>query len=194
MGSASSKVARGATRKYPTRSPGSTIPSTAQRSKPIGNQISRPKAEPLGDGSKDDAIRADAMDPDFVTGDFSRRLQQMGIVDPNPTYSPSSSAAPNLGPRSTAGPSFAPSRSNPTLSALEARRRLQQQAEEDFEAMGRANSQGRRFLDMRTVVDAMKMRDHGLADQEIEKRLRIQPGLLQRVGRQSGLSHVTSPS
>ena len=134
------------------------------------------------------------MDPDFVTGDFSRRLQQMGVADPNPTYSPSSFAASNLGPSSPSGPTFAPSRSNPTLSALEARQRLQQEAELDFEAMGRANTQGRRFLDMRTVVDALKMRGHGIPDGEIEKRLRIQRGLLERLGRQSILSHVTSPS
>lgn len=138
------------------------------------------------------AIRADAMDPDFPTGDFSRRLHQMGIADPSPTYSPSSFAAPNLGPSAapSAGPTFAPSRSNPTLSALEARQRLQQEAERDFEAMGRASSGGRRFLDIRIVTDAMKMRDGGHADAEIEKRLGIQPGVLARLGPRNILSHV----
>lgn len=189
MGSSSSKVARGAARKYPTRAPGSAVPAATPRRQPI----TKTKAEPLGDGSKDDAIRADSMDPDF-NGDFSRRLQQMGIADPNPTYSPSSTAAYNLGPQYNMAPSFPPSRSNPTLSALSARQRLQQEAEEDFESMGLANTQGRRFLDMRTMVDAMKLRGHGLADKDIEARLRIRPGLLERLGPQGVLSHVTSPS
>ncbi|KAM5342819.1 hypothetical protein ACJ41O_013785 [Fusarium nematophilum] len=188
MGSSSSKVARGATRKYPTRAPGAAVPKAAIRPKPAA----KPKSKTLGDGAKDEAVRADAMDPDFVTGDFSRRLQQMGIAQPNPTYSPSSTAAPQLGPQAPLGPSFPPSRSNPTLAALEARQRLQEEAEEDFAAMGRG-VQGRRFLDMRTVVDAMKLRDHGVAEKEIESRLRIQPGLLRRLGPKGILSHVTSP-
>ncbi|KAH7153035.1 hypothetical protein EDB81DRAFT_441939 [Dactylonectria macrodidyma] len=190
MGSSSSKVARGATRKYPTRAPGTAVPAAAPRRQPI----TKTKAEPLGGGSKDDAIRADSADPDFVTGDFSRRLHQMGIADPNPTYSPSSTAAPNLGPQHQTGPAFPPSRSNPTLSALEARQRLQQEAEEDFESMGRANTQGRRFLDMRTMVDAIKLRGRGVADRDIEARLRIRPGLLDKLGHQGVLSHVTVPS
>ncbi|KAF4472657.1 hypothetical protein FALBO_441 [Fusarium albosuccineum] len=207
MGSSSSKVARGATRKYPTRAPGAAVPTPPP---PRPRPAAKPKAKTLGGGAKDEgihtrsvriicgraltcqAVRADSMDPDFPTGDFSRRLQQMGIAQPNPTYSPSSTAASQLGPKAPRGPSFAPSRSNPTLTALEARQRLQEEAEEDFAAIGRG-VQGRRFLDMRTVVDAMKLRDRGVADEEIESRLRIQPGLLARLGRQGTFSHVTSP-
>ncbi|KAL6411120.1 hypothetical protein AUP68_04816 [Ilyonectria robusta] len=50
MGSSSSKVARGATRKYPTRAPGSAVPAATPRRQPI----TKTKAEPLGDGAKDD--------------------------------------------------------------------------------------------------------------------------------------------
>ncbi|KPM37441.1 hypothetical protein AK830_g9139 [Neonectria ditissima] len=190
MGSSSSKVARGATRKYPTRAPGSAVPASVSHSQPSA----KPKAGPAGGGAKDDAIRADGVDPDFVPGDFSRRLHQMGMADPNPTYSSSSTASHNLGPQTPQGPTFAPSRSNPTLTALEARQRLQREAEEDFESMGRANTQGRRFLDMRTMVDAMKLRGHGLADRDIEARLRMRPGLLEKLGRQGVFAHVSSPS
>ncbi|KAK7421668.1 hypothetical protein QQZ08_009842 [Neonectria magnoliae] len=190
MGSSSSKVARGATRKYPTHASGSAIPAAGPRSQPIA----KPKAGPAGGSAKDDAVRADGADPDFVGGDFSRRLHQMGMADPNPTYSPSSTASRHLGPQAPLGPTFAPNRSNPALMALDARSRLQQEAEEDFESMGRANTQGRRFLDMRTMVDAIKLRGHGLADKDIEARLRIRPGLLDKLGRQGVLAHVTSPS
>ncbi|KAJ4327917.1 hypothetical protein N0V84_001590 [Fusarium piperis] len=189
MGASSSKVARSAPRKYPARAPGAAVPRGPPRPKPAA----KPKSKTLGDGTKDEALRADSMDPDFPTGDFSRRLQQMGIAQPNPTYSPSSTASSQLGPQAPLGPSFAPSRSNPTLVALEARQRLQDEAEEDFAAIGRG-VEGRRFLDMRTVVDAMKLRDRGVADKEIESRLRIQPGLLGRLGPQGILSHVTSPN
>ncbi|KAM0418704.1 hypothetical protein ACHAPT_012403 [Fusarium lateritium] len=188
MGASSSKVARGATRKYPARTPGAAVRQGPPRPKPAA----KPKSKTLDDGKKDEALRADAMDPDFPTGDFSRRLQQMGIAEPNPTYSPSSTASSRLGPQAP-GPSFAPSRSNPTLAALDARQRLQEEAEEDFAAIGRG-VEGRRFLDMRTVVDAMKLRDRGVADREIESRLRIQPGLLGKLGQQGILSHVTSPN
>ncbi|KAF7563257.1 hypothetical protein G7046_g874 [Stylonectria norvegica] len=190
MGSSTSKAAQGAARKYPIRAPGSSLPS-APRAKIAPNDVSKR----LGDGPKDEAVRADAMDPDSVTGDFSRRLHQMGIAQPNPTYSPSSTASSHLGPHAPIAPSSFPSaRGNRTLSALDARQRLQQEADNDLEAIGRTGAQGRRFLDMRTVVDAIKLRDHGQSPREIEIKLRIQPGLLDKLGRQGILSHVTSPS
>ncbi|RGP77427.1 hypothetical protein FLONG3_4477 [Fusarium longipes] len=138
-----------------------------------------------------DTIQADAADPDFPTGDFSRRLHQMGIADSNPTYSPSSTAATPFRSSAASGPHFTPTRSNPTLVALGARDRLQDEAEEDFANMGR---DGRRFLDMRTLVDAMKFRDRGIPEKDIEAKLRIQPGLLSKLGQEKTFSHVTSPN
>lgn len=188
MGSSSSKVARGSTRKYPTRAPGSAVPSAPPHTARPAPKL---QSKTLGDGSKDEAIRADAMDPDFVTGDFSRRLHQMGVAEPNPTYSPSSTAAPQVAPQA---PAFPSARSNQTLTALQARQQWQERAQEDLEIMNRTGTHGRRFLDMRTVVDAMRLRDQGMPVNEIEKRLRIQPGLLDKVGDQRVLSHITSPS
>lgn len=216
MGSSSSKVARGAARKYPTRAPSSAVtsaPTPRPRVRP-DQGARKVESKAAGDGSKDEgiyalsfialaffytnanflfpaAIRADAMDPDFAPGGFSQRLQSMGIVEPNPTYSPSSTANPQLGPSAPLGPMYPPARTNPTLTALEARQRLQREAEENLEAMGRSGNEGRRFLDMRTVVDAIKLRDHGVPQQEIESRLRIQPGLLSRFGRPDILKHVS---
>ncbi|KAJ4261413.1 hypothetical protein NW762_006836 [Fusarium torreyae] len=194
MGSSSSKVAKGAARKYPARAPGTAVPEAVARQPRAAappKPQSKPQSKTLGSGVKDEAVRADAMDPDFPTGDFSRRLHQMGIADSAPTYSPSSTAASPLGPTAPPGPTFAPSRSNPTLVALGARDRLQELADEDFANMGR---QGRRFLDMRTLVDALKLRDRGIPEKDIEARLRIQPGLLSRLGQEKAFSHVTSPN
>ncbi|KAF4998401.1 hypothetical protein FGRMN_3186 [Fusarium graminum] len=189
MGSSSSKVAKGAARKYPARAPGAAVPQAVARQPRAEASKPRPKARE--NSVKDEAVRADAMDPDFPTGDFSRRLHQMGIADSNPTYSPSSTAASPLGSSAPPGPTFAPSRNNTTLIALEARDRLQAEAEEDFANMGR---DGRRFLDMRTLVDAMKLRDRGLPEKDIEARFRIQPGLLSKLGREKTFTHVTSSS
>lgn len=208
MGSSSSKVAKGAARKYPTRAPGSAIPSPP-RAKPAAQPKSK---KPLGGGSKDEgirscssstralenltklAIRADAMDPDFAPGGFSQRLQQMGVAQPNPTYSPSSTAGPETTYQMPSGPLYRSAGRNQTLTALDVRQRLQQQAEAEFENLGRANSQGRRFLDIRTIVDAIQMRDRGIPQKDIEARLGIQPGLLNNIGNQNVLSHITSPS
>ena len=138
------------------------------------------------------------MDPDAVTGNFSQRLQQMGVVQPNPTYSPSSTAMPHenptpLGrPSGSTGPAFTPARSNPTLSALEARRRLQQEAEAEFEALGTGKPHGRRFVDMRTLVDAMTLLNRGTPQEEIEKRLNLESGLLERLGKPGTLSHEST--
>ncbi|KAK2938130.1 hypothetical protein FoTM2_001348 [Fusarium oxysporum f. sp. vasinfectum] len=152
MGSSSSKVAKGAARKYPSRAPGAAVPQAVARQPRA--EAPKPKSKTLGNSAKDDA-------------------------------------ATPLGPSAPPGPSFAPSRSNPTLVALSARDRLQDEAEEDFANMGR---EGRRFLDMRTLVDAMKFRDRGIPEKEIESRLRIQPGLLSKLGQEKTFSHVTSPN
>ncbi|GKU05706.1 hypothetical protein FLAG1_09485 [Fusarium langsethiae] len=189
MGSSSSKVAKGAARKYPARAPGAAVPQAMARQPRA--EAPKTQSKTLGSSEKDEAIRADATDRDFPTGDFSRRLHQMGIADSNPTYSPSSTASTPFGSTAPSGPHFAPSRSNPTLVALGARDRLQDEAEDDFANMGRG---GRRFLDMRTMVDAMKFRDRGIPEKDIEAKLRIQPGLLSKLGKEKVFSHVTSPN
>lgn len=210
MGASSSKAAaRGAARKYPTRSPGAVPQATTKRARPE-------QPAPRGDGSKDDgkmvnawflscllywiyvsnlcmpAIRADAMDPDFAPGDFSRRLHQMGIVQPNPTFSPSSTASPNLSPESFSvppGPLFPPAKRNTTLSVLDARRRLERVADEDLENMGREAGR-RRMADMRTILDAVQLLNNGVPAADIEKRLRLAPGLLSKLGPPGVLTHI----
>ena len=214
MGSASSKAARGAPRKYPTMPSHVTSGSVANKAKANAQPTARPANE-KSDGKHNIAqrhtprlkprahtaasdIRADSMDPDAVTGNFSQRLQQMGVVQPNPTYSPSSTAMPPENPAAlarrsgSAGPAFAPTRSNPTLSALEARRRLQQEAEAEFEALGTGKPGGRRFVDMRTLVDAMTLLNRGTPQEEIEKRLNLENGLLERLGKPGTLSHEST--
>lgn len=140
------------------------------------------------------------MDPDAVNGNFSQRLQQMGVVQPNPTCSPSSTAVPYQmmpgpdRPLDSLSPTFTPSKTNPTLSALEARRQLQHQAEIEFETLGTSETNGRRFVDMRTLVDALALLDRGTPRQEVEKRLSLENGLLEKLGGPSILSHESTAS
>lgn len=142
------------------------------------------------------ALRADAMDPDNISASFSSRLQQMGVVDPNPTFSPSSTASPEFpqgqfsqGPSPTQ-PLYPSSRTNTTLSALEARRRLQALADQELES-GAAR---RRFADIRTVVDAVRLRDNGWKDGDIEAKLGVQDGFVKRLGKNSAVRHVMTGS
>ncbi len=135
------------------------------------------------------------MDPDFTPSGFAKRLQQMGVVDPNPTYSPSSTAGPHLGgtPSSAAGPVFPSARNNTTLSVLEARSRLQRQADEDMEAFSQVgNKAQRRFLDMRTLIDAIQLQDRGMSAADVEKKLGLAPNLLGKFGRRGVLTHLSS--
>lgn len=66
---------------------------------------------------------------------------------------------------------------------------MEDEAEEDFATMGQGV--GKRFLDIRTVADAVKLRDSGVEMGEIETRLRIQKGLLRTLGPARALSHVS---
>ncbi|UKZ49299.1 hypothetical protein TrVGV298_003544 [Trichoderma virens] len=116
----------------------------------------------------------------------------MGIVQPNPTLSHSSTASPNLSPESLdvpPGPLFPPARRNTTLSVLEARRRLEQIASEDLEIMGRDGGR-RRQADMRTIIDAVQLLNNGISVVDVEKRLRLTPGLLSKLGPAGVLTHI----
>ncbi|KAI1464105.1 uncharacterized protein F4812DRAFT_444616 [Daldinia caldariorum] len=204
MGARASKPAQSATRKFPARAPGSAAPPHARPQPQSQSQLqSQPAAaqrrapEGRASFSKDDAIKADSADPDldpnpFTNAAFSQRLKQMGVATPNPTLSNSSTAsaslhpgAPDQGPHSHAFPSPA---QNQTLSALEARRRLQEGATGEFESglAGRPGAAGggggREFLDVGTLKQALVLQARGTPAADIEKRLRIKSGAMERLG------------
>jgi len=123
----------------------------------------------------------------------------MGVAQPNPIMSPSSMANPyfaqqqqrsssnpeTLGhfPSRPAAPQFPSSRQNATLGVLEARRQLEARAEEELADFGTSRDKGREFLDVGTIRDILVMRAQGRSGAEIEKRLRLRPGLVDRLGR-----------
>ncbi|OAQ73394.1 hypothetical protein VFPPC_13002 [Pochonia chlamydosporia 170] len=186
MGSSTSKVGRAtpvAARRYPVRD---------QNRGPANLSQTKQHAKlPSGSGKKEHAIIADGSDPDFSHGDFSRRLQQMGVVQPNPTFSPSSTAKTHMRQELSDTPKYALSSHNATLSVLEAREFLQQQADDDTAKVGQTRSHGRRFVDMRTLIDSLRLRDQGVPYTAIEERLKLQPGTLGRLGRRGILAHLS---
>lgn len=131
------------------------------------------------------AIKADGVDPDpnpTTNAAFSQRLRQMGVATPNPTLSNSSTASsypvfPDQG-GSSRGANYPSPAQNPTLGALEARQRLQERADLEFERPGR----GREFLDVGTLKQALMMQARGVPAPDIEKRLRLKSGVVERLG------------
>lgn len=147
------------------------------------------------------AIIDDASDPDFTPAGFASRLQQMGIVDPNPTFSPSSRAGNTLDalqhggmPSSAAGPIFPSSRANLTLSALASRRAVQERADADMERFQQVGIREarRRYVDMRTLADALQLLDKGVAARDVENRLGMEAGLLRKLGPKGVLTHLAN--
>ncbi|KAF9876965.1 hypothetical protein CkaCkLH20_05811 [Colletotrichum karsti] len=192
MGASSSKAAQGTARKFPTRTPGA-VPTSAGRAAPAPPHSHPAPGRPTAKAAtaKTDDIVQDSVDPNNVTDEFSSRLRQMGVVQPNPTFSPTSTAgpAPHAAAIQNPGPLFPPTSRNTTLGTLEARRILQQRADEEFEGLGRSGSEGRSLLDLNTIVQMHLMRDKGHSPAEIEERLNLRKGLLEKLGRR-GITSV----
>ncbi|TVY85571.1 hypothetical protein LSUE1_G000097 [Lachnellula suecica] len=198
MGNASSKVAAKAAsklsatntaRKYPTRSPPTSSPTTNARPRPSADAAAGPQVHPetKATSSRDQAINRDASDPDLA---LNARLQQLGPVQPNPTLSNSSAFNPPISTTSHFQPSSsAPSQSifpnpasNPAVSLLTARYRLAEEAEKEFEGIGRRGAAGRTFLDVLTLRQVLVMRDKGVSQAEIERILELKSGVVGRLG------------
>jgi 3-deoxy-7-phosphoheptulonate synthase len=137
---------------------------------------------------KTESIDADAKDPALAS-----RLNTLGAVQPNPHYSPtsrsqfdpqpqrpSSQASALLGDMMQAPPqsAFPDPRNNPVLRVLEARQRIQDEAEEDLSHVGRRGFAGRKYVDAGLIQLAMMRQARGEPSQRIEEALGIKKGRL----------------
>src|SRR3569833_3403991 len=107
----------------------------------------------------------------------------MGVAQPNPTFSPSSTAAP--GPptsRPVPGPNYPSPSSNTTLSVLEARRVLEQQADQELGNMGRSTDKGRKNKNKTTNQKNHNQQNQGVDPATIESRLHLRQGVVRRLG------------
>ena len=138
------------------------------------------------------AINQDAADPDFA-----RSLRSLGAVKPNPMYSHTSTFDPSQHASSGAAPQqiFPSPASNPAIQIIDARNRLSQAAEAEFGQTGRKGFQGREFLDVVLIRQALMLRDDkGLSDLEIERRLELKSGVMARLGRKGIVGDVAMGS
>ncbi|KAI9834400.1 MAG: hypothetical protein M1819_003011 [Sarea resinae] len=194
MGASGSKTARSAagaaSRKFPARPAagvsrsnnpqhGSNAPETA--APPGGREAPGPTVRPQARASGE--RNEDAADPDFAAS-----LRSLGAVQPNPTFSPSSTATPyshsNNQPASSPTSVFPDPATNPAITLLKARDDLAQAAEREFLEAGRRGHAGREFLDVVTLQQALNLRDgKGVQPGEIERRLGLKPGVVQRLGK-----------
>ena len=132
------------------------------------------------------AISRDAADPDFA-----RSLRSIGPVTPSPTLSNSSTfnSYASTSQQSTTGPSpthpqmFPSPATNPAIQVVDARNRLTDEAEAEFADMGRRGFEGRRFLDVVLIRQMLSLRDEkGMEAGEIERRLGLRKGVVERLG------------
>lgn len=118
----------------------------------------------------------------------------MGVAQPHPTFSPSSTANPMSPDASHHFPpppgNYPSAANNATLNVLEARRRLQEQADREVEGMGKSGDRGREFLDVATIRDVLAMRQRGDRSADIESRLGLRRGVVDRLGRPGMVTSV----
>ncbi|KAF2814609.1 uncharacterized protein BDZ99DRAFT_566575 [Mytilinidion resinicola] len=192
MGSSVSKGARAAgnaARKYPTRVTNATnTPSSAPPVAPGGRPGPTVHPTPQASQAKTEAINLDGQDPTFAA-----QLRSLGAVQPNPHYS-STSTSP-LDPQRSADtdytsqptsqyPSAYPDPStNPALTVLAARTRLQELAEEELSQTGRRGFQGRSFVDVAAVRQAMMLVQRGETQSKAEETVGLKKGRLGALGR-----------
>ena len=66
---------------------------------------------------------------------------------------------------------------------LQARQRLQEEAEEELLNVGRKGFPGRRFADVSTVRQALLLRQKGEAEEDVERKLGLRKGRLSVLGK-----------
>ena len=74
-------------------------------------------------------------------------------------------------------------RTNPAIAVLDARARLQDEADKEFVEAGKRGHEGRQFLDVFTIRQILTLRDgRGRSAAEIEKALGLKKGVVERLG------------
>jgi len=135
------------------------------------------------------AIEQDAKDPALAS-----RLSQLGAVQPNPHYSPTSTSQfdPQRN-RSNNEPSdmmqappvsaFPDPRNNPVLRVLEARQRISDLADDELRNVGRKSFAGLTYADAGVITLALMRQSRGEPESRIEQALNIKKGRLSVLGR-----------
>lgn len=183
MGTSTSKTSRAAgsaARKYPIRtspSVGTTNSVTPASHFPNGFTG---KAQDTANASRDETFNLEKPDPNFA-----QSLRSIGPVQPNPTLSHTSAFSRHVNrntPSRPGGP-FAPDpKMNSALAVLEARSKLQEEAEKEFDQVGKGVNGGRQFLDVMVIRQILAQRDQGKSAANIERDMGLKKGVVERLG------------
>jgi hypothetical protein len=68
------------------------------------------------------------------------------------------------------------------LLILQARQQLQDKADRELDGLGRRGFDGREFVDVHALREALILRRKGMKSRDIEGRLELKPGVLERLG------------
>lgn len=136
----------------------------------------------MSDQSASTVIDRDGVDPQYAAS-----LRSLGAVQPNTMFSTMFSHSSTFH-RTTAPrlehPQFPDPSSNPAIQILLARDRLAAEAEKEFTEAGRKSHPGRQFLDIFLIRQVLMLRDEKMVSpEEIERRLGLKPGVVQRLGK-----------
>lgn len=145
------------------------------------------------------SLTRSVVDLDATDPNFAKLLRQLGAVQPSPTYSPSSRFNAKDKTQVTARQHnrqetvFPDPRNNPAVVLLRVRQSIQEAADAEFLQTGKSGHQGRRYLDVGTIRQALVLRDQGIKAADIEARLDLKKGVLDRLGRPGIVGAVNSP-
>lgn len=67
---------------------------------------------------------------------------------------------------------------------------MQDEAERELENFGKREFEGRKFLDAGSIRDALTLRDAGVESEEIERRIGMKRGSLQKLGSKGIVENV----
>lgn len=149
-----------------------------------------PQTSPATD-TKEAHIDLDGRDPQFGAA-----LQRLGPAIAVERAVPQSGAFPTSSqpPLGQQGQNIFPSQSlqtNSSLRIVEARKRIAEQYDQQMEGLGRASFSGRTLITAKEVREALLQRDHlGKTSQEIEKQMKLKPGILDELARKGLYANV----
>jgi hypothetical protein len=188
MGSSTSKMAGRATRtaarrQYPSTSTilnSGDAPSPADapiQPTPAASVRPNPAAAPPTE-IREAHVELDARDPQFGSA-----LRELGAARPITERKPNEDYFPTSSQPMHSGQNIFPTQpNNPAMMLVQARQRLAKQWESEMEGQGRPSFAGRTLLSAQEIRQALTSRDEaGKSSQQVEKELKLKPGILDRL-------------
>ena len=168
----------------------SNAPSQSVRPTAPSQVHPNPRAAPATD-TKDPHVELDGRDPQFGAA-----LQRLGPAISVERATPGKAAFPTSTqpPLGQQGQNIFPSRaasSNSGMMVVQARERIAHKHEQELEDLGRISFKGRTLISAKDVKEALRLRDEvGVSEQEIEKQLRLQSGILSQLAKPGVYANV----